>query len=966
VLDLPAADRARFLDKACPQASVRRYVESLVLSYENAGQMMDEPAAARYAAVVEEEPADAWLGRRLGPYELVDVIGQGGMGSVYRAVRSDDQFRQQVAIKVVRGGFESQFARERFIAERQILADLDHPNIARLLDGGSTVDGQPYFVMEYIEGLPLDRYCDEHRLSVNKRLELFRTVCAAVQYAHQKLVIHRDIKPGNILVAADGTPKLLDFGIAKIVTPDAPGAPQEQTRTQARMLTPEYASPEQIRGEIISTASDTYSLGVVLYELLSGRSPYAFAGNTPGEIDRAIANTEPLRPSTAISKLASNPSGPSQPSAEEVSATREGSPQKLRRRLKGDLDTIVLKAIRKERQRRYSSVEQFSEDIRRHVEGLPVLARNDTFSYRAGKFARRHAGAVAAGLLVLASLTIGLVIALREASIARAQRARAEQRFNDVRALANSLLFDVYDSIEDLPGSTAARKLIVDKALHYLDSLSREAQGDAGLQRELSAAYEKIGDVQGNSLTANLGDSAGALASYQKAIAIRAALYRANPSRLEDALDYASVQRKTAHALLLKGATADAWKMSQRATEVAETSEHKFPQERHLLTELSQDYSSEADILGGNFSTANMGDATDALKIRQKQVGVEEQLLKLDPNDAGVQRSFAVSVAKTGDEFILLGEWREALDQFLGAQASFQRLAESAHGRKALDALQSIYTRVYFAQRAVGNNQAALDTARRALDVAQKMSAADKNDVRAQVSVAIDYGNLAGVWLSMDQIGPALEASNQAVSTIDRLIDVNRSDTELPAIRAGVYTTAGEALSRSSKSDKWADDLQIALRIYSEIHSADPDNADGALQLAGEYNDFARLLVSRGNLSGPAEMIRKSLAISEPLCHSSHPSEGALYSAAQSYTVMGDATAKEASIHESSDRISSLKQAQGWYKQSLKIWAMVKEPGYLTPSGDDCVPPSAVKIRLAQVNSRVEQLEKNDQDRVRR
>lgn len=955
VLDLPAADRAPFLDKACPQSSVRRYVESLILSYESGSPIMDEPAVARYAAVVDEGSGDAWLGRRLGPYELVDEIGHGGMGSVYRAVRSDDQFRQQVAIKVVRGGLETRFVRERFIAERQILADLDHPNIARLLDGGSTTDGQPYFVMEYIEGLPLDRYCDQHRLTIYERLELFRTVCAAVQYAHQKLVIHRDIKPGNILVAADGTPKLLDFGIAKIVTPEGAGAASEQTRTQARMLTPEYASPEQIRGEIISTASDVYSLGVVLYELLTGRSPYGFAGGTPAEIDRAIANTEPLRPSTAISRPAPNPAGLVQPSAEDVSATREGSPQKLRRRLKGDLDTIVLKAIRKEHPRRYSSVEQFSEDIRRHMEGLPVLARKDTFAYRAGKFARRHSVPVAAGLLVLASLATGLVSALREGSIARTQRARAEQRFNDVRALANSLLFDVYDSIEDLPGSTAARKSIVDKALHYLDSLSREAQGDAGLQRELSSAYERIGDVQGNSLTANLGDSTGALASYQKAVAIRAALYQAKPSRLDDAVEYARVQRKTAHALLLKGATADAWKTSQRATAVAEDSEREFPDERHLLIELSQDYSTEADILGGNFGLANMGNADDALKIRQKQVGVEEKLLKLDPNDAGVQRSFAVSVAKTGDEFVLLGEWREALDQFLRAQASFQRLAGSTPGRKALDALQSIYSRVYFAERAVGNNQAALEAARRGLNVAQKMSAADKSDVRAHLALVIDYGNLAAVWLAMDQIRPALEASNQAVSTIDRLIEVNRSDGELPAIRAAVYTTAGEALSRSSKSDKWADDLQIALRIYSEIHSADPDNADGALQLAGEYNDFAKLRVSRGSLSGAEEMIRKSLAISEPLCHSAHPSEGALYSAAESYTIMGDATAREASIHESSGRISSLQQARGWYEQSLKTWALVREPGYLTPSGDDCVPPSAVKIRLAEVSSRLEQ-----------
>ncbi len=961
VLDLPAGDRAPFLDKSCPDVAVRRYVESLILSYEGGGQIMDVPAVVRYADVVEGEATDTWIGRRLGPYELIEAIGHGGMGAVYRATRSDDQFRQEVAVKVVRGGLETRLTRERFWAERQILADLDHPNIARLLDGGSTSEGQPYFVMEYIEGLPLDRYCDEHRLSIMERLGLFRKVCAAVQYAHQKLVIHRDIKPSNILVTSDRSPKLLDFGIAKILTPDAPGGVPEQTRTQARMLTPGYASPEQVRGEIISTASDVYSLGIVLYELLTGSSPFRFSGNTPGEIDRAMETAEPLRPSLAIGTSSSGPGAVMRASAEDVSATREGSPQKLRRRLRGDLDTIVLKAIRKEPGRRYSSVEQFSEDVRRHMEGLPVWARKDTFGYRAGKFGRRHSGAIAASLIVLASLAGGLAISLREAAIARVQRTRADQRFNDVRALANSLLFDVYDSVEDIPGSTAARKLIVDRALHYLDSLSQESHGDAGLEHELASAYERIGDVQGNSLDANLGDSAGALASYRKGAAIRAELLDAKHPRIEDGVEFAEILRKTAHALLVTGATTEAWKTSHRATEVAEDLERRYPSERRVLTEVSQDYSTEADILGGNFNLGNLGNTTNALTVRQKQVGVEEKLLSLNPKDAAVQRSFAVSIAKTGDQFILLGEWREALDQFLRAQSIFQHLAGPAPGRKALDALQSIYTRVYFAQRATGDNQAALKTAQQALDVVKKMTRADKNDVRSHVSLAIDYTNLAAVWLAMDQVRPALAASSEAVSTIDRLIAANRADTELPAVRAAVYTTAGEALSRGSRSNQWMDDFQIALRIYSEINSTGPDNAEGALQLAGEYNDFARVLVRQGNFTRATDMLQKSLALSGRLSHSDHPREAWLYTAAESYSEMGDATAKAAMMGETNRRMSGLKQAQGWYEQSLKIWATVKEPGPLTPSGDDCVPPSAVKLRLVELNSRMQQYTKDRQ-----
>lgn len=954
VLDLPPGERTQFLDKACSQPSMRRYVESLILSYEGSNQFLDEPAVVRMAQSFPDDGADSWLGKHLGAYELVEEIGHGGMGSVYRAVRSDDEFRKVVAIKVVRGGFETQFARERFLIERQILSDLDHPNIAHLLEGGSTADGQPYFVMEYIEGARLDSYCDEHKLSVTERLRLFLTVCSAVQYAHQKLVIHRDIKPGNILVTPQAVPKLLDFGIAKILASDAAATPSGQTRTQMRMLTPEYASPEQRRGELISTASDVYSLGVVLYELLTGRSPYPISGRTPEEIDRTIESSEPQKPSTAISRTISAGSSEPQPSAQDLSASREGTPEKLRRRLKGDLDTILLKSLRKDPKRRYPSVEQLSEDIRRHLEGLPVLARNDTLGYRAGKFARRHSGAVAAAALVLVSLTTGLLISLREAAIARAQRARAEQRFNDVRALANSLLFDVYDSVEDLPGSTAARKLIVAKALHYLDDLSRESQGDAGLERELAAAYERIGDVQGNSLNANLGDSAGALASYQKAVSLRTALFGANPSRVDDAINFAKALRITAQAMLLQGETVEAWKTAHHSTEIAEQAEKSHPNDRQLLVELGQDYSAEADIVGGNFTISNLGDTSTAIALRQKQASVEEMLLKLDPGDAGFQRSFAVSLAKTGDEFILVGEWHPALAQFVRAQAIFEKLAGPTPSRKALDALQSIYTRVYFAQRAIGSKQAALETARRALSVATKLSVADANDVRSHVSLAIDYANLAAVCLTMNQVRQALDASSQAVTTIDKLVASNHSDGELPGIRASVYTTEGDVLSRMPKDDKWLDYFRISIGIYQQIKSGDPENAENQLQLSGGYNDFGKSLLRKRDFNKANDSYRKSLASSEYLIHAAHPSENALYTVAESYTGLGDVESAQAdSASSRSMRLAALKRSQEWYSQSLKLWARVKEPGFLTPSGDDCVPPSAVKQRLAEVNSRL-------------
>ncbi|HVH71412.1 MAG TPA: serine/threonine-protein kinase, partial [Candidatus Dormibacteraeota bacterium] len=453
-------------------------------------------------------------------------------GAVYRAIRADGQYKQQVALKIVREDLGAEVTPTRFRNERQILASLDHPNIAKILDGGSTAEGLPYFVMELIDGLPITDYCDEHKLAIDVRLKIFRTVCSAVHYAHQHLVIHRDLKPSNILVTAEGTPKLLDFGIAKILDPAL--VPENVTMTAAGlwMMTPEYASPEQFRGEPITTATDVYALGLVLYELLTGHRAYRFPSRMPHEIARAVLDTDPEKPSTAIRRTP--PAREEKPgkvplTPELVSGLRSDSPDKLRHRLAGDLDNIVLKAIAKEPRERYSSAEQLSEDIRRHLEHLPVLARKSTVAYRCRKYVLRHKIGVAAAALVFLSLLTGIVLTLREARIARASQLRAEQRFNDVRKLANSLMFEIHDGIRNLPGSTPVRELLVTRALQYLDSLSQEAGGDSSLQRELASAYERVGDLQWSSDFANQGDSSGALRSHHKALAIREALAAAHP-----------------------------------------------------------------------------------------------------------------------------------------------------------------------------------------------------------------------------------------------------------------------------------------------------------------------------------------------------------------------------------------------------------------------------------------------------
>ena len=414
--EVAPAGRAVYLEQACAgDESVRQEVE-LLLEHERDvnSQFLDETALAEATAAVLPAEENPWVGRRIGAYKTIELIGVGGMGEVYRAFRADDQYRKDVALKVVRTGHDSGVILARFRNERQILASLEHPNIARLLDGGTTEEGTPYLVMELIEGQPIGQFCDSRKLSISDRLALFTQVCAAVQYAHQRLIIHRDIKPSNILVTPDGVPKLLDFGIAKVLGSDLQSQSTE-TLTAFRALTPGYASPEQIRGEPVTTASDVYSLGVVLYELLTARSPYAATTGAPQELLRQICELEPEKPSAASDHRARE-SNAARLTVEEASAARNTSPLKLRKQLKGDLDNIVLMALRKEPLRRYASVEQFAEDIRRNLAMLPVVAQKDTARYRVSRFAARHRAGVLAALTLAVALVAGLMITMQRPS----------------------------------------------------------------------------------------------------------------------------------------------------------------------------------------------------------------------------------------------------------------------------------------------------------------------------------------------------------------------------------------------------------------------------------------------------------------------------------------------------------------------------------------------------------------------
>ena len=484
-LAVSPADRAEMLDDLTRRdALIGAELRNLLAAAAETEPLCVETAVskglARFATTRPE-----MQGRRVGPYLVGELIGEGGMGLVYLARRDDEQFEKTVAIKFLKSSVDSEAALDRFRQERQILANLEHPNIARLLDAGATEEGIPWIAMERVEGVPLPEYCRSQALTITGRVRLFREVCAAVQFAHQQLVVHRDLKPSNILVTPDGTPKLLDFGVAKMLRPNAP---TQHTEPGMLPLTPDYASPEQLRGGAASVAGDVYSLGAVLYELLSGARPHALVAYTPEEIVRAICDTPPR-------------------------LLTQAAPVELRAQLRGDPENITSMALQKDPALRYGSVEQLSADLLRWLERRPVVARPSTFGYRAGKFLRRNTvTTVAFGMLFLALAGGSIVSSL--------QARRAERRFNQVRELAKTLLFGLHDQLAQIAGTTKARETLVLTARTYLDSLAAEAGGDRGLLLELADSYEKLGDIQNSIQNPNLGESRNSVLSYGKAVAL--------------------------------------------------------------------------------------------------------------------------------------------------------------------------------------------------------------------------------------------------------------------------------------------------------------------------------------------------------------------------------------------------------------------------------------------------------------
>ena len=718
-LAVPEGARMEFLDQRCKgQPTLRLQVESLLSALES----FDAAISPLDFAAEMADSAETAMPEQIGPYRVLSLLGLGGMGVVYLAERADEEFRLKVAIKLSQVPLFDEGARRRFRAERQILANLSHPNIARLLDGGATANGWPYIVMEFVDGVPITSWCARPEVTERQVLEIFCQICGAVQAAHQNLVIHRDIKPGNILVTSDGTPKLLDFGIAKLLDANASGINPAVTRAADRLLTPQYASPEQFSCQPVTTVSDVYSLGALLYELLSGKPPYDLEKLSLVEIESKVREYQPPI-------------------------------------LPGDAGRVVEKAMHKQPERRYASVSEFSRDVERLLEGKPVLARPDSLPYRLSLWTRRNR-ALAGSVVVLAITLVLLVISLGAGLyFTRQSELRAERRFSEVRELANALIFEVHDQIADLPGSILARKFIVEKAIQSLEGLGREAAGDTGLTLEVARGWKQVGLMQYQVGAVHIGDGKGALVSFRRALDLADSLYRLYPEDRKIRIVTADIAVTLAQNLQLIGGA--------KPGEISELAKHAYqmvenPQSLGSLTQKDSE-AVLAVYLRYGFQLQSAGNLQQALVSLERTSKFGREWSALYPSSDELRWLLANATYRIGDVLgggaVNLNRFPEALEKYKEADNLYAvlRRKNPASARYNAGTL-FIYQRIASAFEKMGKLEQALAGTMLWRDRLSEAFERDSNNLELFRNYAMSYNNMGTLQQKMDRFADA-EAS---------------------------------------------------------------------------------------------------------------------------------------------------------------------------------------------------------------
>lgn len=925
------SEMAAYLDRACGNDSdLRKEVESLL--DQNAGETSPFHTLVSSATHSMEQQPESLIGTRIGPYRITEMIGAGGMAEVFKAVRDDDQYRSEVAIKLIKRGMASEFLLQRFRHERQILATLEHPNIAQMLDGGTTEGGLPYFVMAYTSGEPITEYCRKENLNVKQKLKLFLSVCDAVQYAHRQLIVHRDLKPSNILVNREGVPKLLDFGLAKILAPDADPESENNPMTVARLMTPEYASPEQVHGEPVTTATDVYSLGTVLYEMVTGQRAHQLNSRSFSEIERVVCFQEPEKPSEAITRKIPD---------EEGSPGSSRTPfevQRLRRELAGDLDNIILMALRKEPSRRYLSVEQFAEDIRRSLESRPVIARTSTVLYRADKFMKRHKAGVTAAVLISLSLVAGL-FAINQ------QRLRAEQRFQEVRKLAHAFVFDYHDAIADLPGSRPVRQRLVKDALTYLDSLSKEAKDDASLQRELATTYVKIGDIQGNSNTENLGDLTGAMASYQKALKLRQNLAAAQPQNSDLQSELAKIHMRIGNLLADMSSISNAYDSYQKALVILEMLAKTNPSGTDVQQDLAEAYFRIGDLKGNPY-LPSLGDLSAGLEYHRKALAMLQKLTFKNSQDAELKSRLVNSFRTLAGMLIAAGNLPEAERMARdGLKIAEQLNAESKSSVRAVKALgnaRESLSRVLMVQEKWDE---ALAILRQILASDQSFLSADPRNVQARRYVTMDYSQIGSVLSSQGNFPSALEYFRKSLELDQELADADPNNNRGRYEVSLDHLSIGEMLEQMGDLHGAETSQLKAVLIQEELTKKDPNDVQAALNLAVARDRYSETLAKLGRSQDALEGFRKGVQPGEQALREDSSNDRAKRQLAIRYFHIADILMGFAAKPNAGARKAQyFQEARSAYQNSLNLMQQLQKNGSLPAEFADRPRLAAEKI----------------------